>query len=107
MVCFGPIGDIHFEAACARFYFASGLVSLCGRQNELEPRAAFAVRRRRQLTAVLLSDHAANRESQSHSVRLRRKKRCKYFIHFLRISTVIALAPSPHSRFTEAGVAGV
>ena len=32
-VCFGPRGDIHFEAACGRFYFASGLVSLCGRQN--------------------------------------------------------------------------
>ena len=72
------------DAPCG---FASGLVGRRGRQNELEQRAAFAVRRRRQLTAVVLSDHAANRESHSHSVRLGRKERGKYVLQFLRINS--------------------
>jgi hypothetical protein len=36
---------------------------------------------------VLLSDHAANRESQSHSVRFRRKECGKYALQFLRINS--------------------
>src|SRR5947209_2509739 len=66
---------------------ASGLVGRPGRQNDLEKRAAFSIRERRKLTAVLLSNHAANRESQSHSVRLRGKERCKYTFQFLRINS--------------------
>src|SRR6202171_4998146 len=61
-----------------------GLVGCRGRQDELELGAVFAVRRRRQLAAMLLDDHAANRQAQSHAVRLRRQERGEYAVQFLR-----------------------
>src|SRR5204863_4131653 len=55
-------------------------------KNELEPCDVLAVRRRGKLTAMLLDDHPANRESQSHAVRLRRNERRKYPAQLLRIN---------------------
>src|SRR5262245_17727732 len=47
------------------------------RENKLEQRAFFAVRKRRQLPAMALDDGSADRQPQSHSVRFGRDERIK------------------------------
>src|ERR1700693_3459960 len=48
------------------------------RQNESEPRPILAVRQRRKFAAVTLDNQAANGQSQSHSIWLRRDEWIKY-----------------------------
>jgi hypothetical protein len=50
------------------------------RQNELEPRPILAVRQRRKFAAVTLDYHAANGQSQSHSIWLCRDEWIKYAV---------------------------
>ena len=57
------------------------------RQDELEQRAAGAIRRRGQLPAMLLDDHAANGEPQAHAVRLRGDERPEYALKLLGIDS--------------------
>src|SRR5580700_3253746 len=57
------------------------------RQDELEARAAGAVRRCGQLPAMLLDDHAANGEPQAHAVRLRGDESAEYALELLDIDS--------------------
>ena len=58
--------------------FGSAAVHESGRQNELEPRPILAVRQRGKLAFVTLDYHAANGQSQSHSIWLCRDEWIKY-----------------------------
>src|SRR5262245_2988258 len=50
------------------------------RQNKLEQRPIFTIRRRSQLTAMMFDNHSTDCQSQAHAVRLRREKCTKYAV---------------------------
>lgn len=59
------------------------LISEPYRKNELEQRAALAVRRRRQPAAVVVDDHSADGQPQPHSLRLCGEECIKYAVQLL------------------------
>ena len=61
-------------------HFGSAAVRDPDGQNELEPRPILAVRQRRKFAAVTLDYHAANGQSQSHSIWLCRDEWIKYAV---------------------------
>ena len=85
-----------FEASCgvvvrasaaATLQVSSGFVCRVNRQNELEQRSVFAVRRSRKPTAVILDNCAAYGQSQTHAMRLRRNEGVKHLVDFCRINS--------------------
>ena len=57
------------------------------RHNELEPHPVLAIRRCGKLAGMILNNHAADRQAQSHSMCLRRYKRRKYVVQLFRINS--------------------
>src|ERR1700744_4292752 len=61
--------------------------SAFGRQDDLEDRATRMGRRDGEPAGMTLDNHPANRQAQSHAVRLRRNEGVEYAVHLARINS--------------------